>query len=199
MTELTDEQIPHLIPTGNKTYDSDADMWWPTTTRQDEIRLVRVAIAQHEAQPADHVEQPLNMVEFQAVQQPVAILEHTVGGSLTYYPIPNTARNLPMGIEYKLYTAAPQPADQLDKDSEIAALKADLHDLRSGNFYQQGVISDMTNEIEALKADAERYRWLETQSGITWMSVGRLADRAAYIDADRKTVSRNRRLQEDGI
>lgn len=42
--ELSDEQIPHLVPTGDKTYDVEADMWWPSHTRDDEIRLCRAAI-----------------------------------------------------------------------------------------------------------------------------------------------------------
>ena len=43
--ELTDEQIPNLRPTGPIIHDMEADMWWPMSTREDEITMARAAIA----------------------------------------------------------------------------------------------------------------------------------------------------------
>lgn len=42
-----------------------------------------------------------------AQAEPVALLEHVVGGSLLYAPIAAAAYKLPMGVQYKLYTAPP--------------------------------------------------------------------------------------------
>jgi hypothetical protein len=42
----------------------------------------------------------------QVGQEPVAILEHTVAGILSYYPISAAAYKLPMGVEFRLYAAA---------------------------------------------------------------------------------------------
>lgn len=69
-------------------------------------------------------------------QEPVATIEHTVGGSLSYSPIAKAAYRLPMGVEFSLYTE-PQPAAVAPSQQETCP---DVGPWQVGNWSDNKVV-----------------------------------------------------------
>lgn len=51
----------------------------------------------------------LDRLAASAGSEPVALIEHMLGGSIQYRPLADTAYRLPMGVEFKLYTHPSPP------------------------------------------------------------------------------------------
>ena len=78
------------------------------------------------------------------------------------------------------------------KDAEIAALNADylracqtvaaMHEAATGRVGEAprlGVVED----VAEVRKNAERYHWLNSQTGVVWLGLAKIADRSACIDA----------------
>lgn len=104
---------------------------------------LRAALAAAPAQPAPK----------QGVQEPVATIEHTLGGSIQYCPLNEAAYKLPMGVEFKLYTAQPTPSGDVEDAARYRYL-------RDGDWREheelESVIRLQLNTLWDAKIDAAR-------------------------------------------
>ena len=98
-------------------------------------------------------------------QEPVATIEHTVGGSLSYAPIASAAYRLPMGVEFLLYTEPQLAASTCSAMTDVtpAIVKAEVQ----GQGSEQALLASQEKEIAALRASLAEAERLYTTYGLT--------------------------------